>query len=98
MSVAGERDLLSHRPLMCEPPLTPSPALAESGGTSLNAKTALIAGNGTPVVRGAVDSNREIFELSWDFVASCRVTDTRYDKIQSAFWRDSVRRRSDHCW
>jgi putative SOS response-associated peptidase YedK len=52
-----------------------------------------------PVVRRAEDGERELLELSWGFIlaqpgkAPRRVTNTRDDKMQSAFWRDSVQKR-----
>jgi putative SOS response-associated peptidase YedK len=62
-------------------------------------KDAIFPGHMAPVVRRAVDGERELVELSWGFVlpqpgkAPRRVTNTRDDKMQSAFWRDSVRTR-----
>lgn len=60
---------------------------------------AIFPGHMAPVVRRAEDGERELLELSWGFVlpqpgkAPRRVTNTRDDKMQSAFWRDSVRKR-----
>jgi putative SOS response-associated peptidase YedK len=62
-------------------------------------KDAIFPGHMAPVVRRAEDGERELLELSWGFVlpqpgkAPRRVTNTRDDKMQSAFWRDSVRKR-----
>jgi putative SOS response-associated peptidase YedK len=60
---------------------------------------AIFPGHSAPVVRSAQDGERELVELSWGFVlpqpgkSPRRVTNARDDKMQSAFWRDSVRKR-----
>jgi putative SOS response-associated peptidase YedK len=62
-------------------------------------KDAIFPAHKAPVVRRAEDGERELLELSWGFVlpqpgkAPRRVTKTRDDKMQSAFWCDSVRKR-----
>jgi putative SOS response-associated peptidase YedK len=62
-------------------------------------KDVIFPGHMAPVVRRAEDGERELLELSWGFVlpqpgkAPRRVTNTRDDKMQSAFWRDSIRKR-----
>jgi putative SOS response-associated peptidase YedK len=67
--------------------------------TSIQSRDAIFPGHVAPVVRKAEDGERELVELSWGFVppqpgkAPRRVTNTRVDKVQSSFWRDSVRLR-----
>lgn len=63
-------------------------------------RDAIFPGHAAPVVRKAEDGERELVELSWGFVlpqpqgkAPRRVINTRDDKMQSSFWRDSVRLR-----
>jgi putative SOS response-associated peptidase YedK len=62
-------------------------------------RDAIFPGSFAPVVRNADDFERELVQLSWGFVlpqarkAPRRVTNTRDDKVQSSFWRDSVRLR-----
>jgi putative SOS response-associated peptidase YedK len=52
-----------------------------------------------PVVRMAEDGERELVSMSWGFVllqdskAPRRVTNTREDKIESPFWRQSIAER-----
>jgi putative SOS response-associated peptidase YedK len=52
-----------------------------------------------PVVRRAGDGERELVVMSWGFVllqpgkAPRRVTNTRDDKVHSAFWRKSIEQR-----
>jgi putative SOS response-associated peptidase YedK len=61
-------------------------------------RDAIFPGHMAPVVRRAEDGERELLELSWGFVlpqpgkAPRRVTNTRDDKVQSAFWRDSFQK------
>lgn len=62
-------------------------------------RDAIFPGHSAAAVRKADDGERELAELSWGFVlpqpgkAPRRVTNTRDDKVQSSFWRDSVRLR-----
>ncbi len=62
-------------------------------------KDAIFPGHMAPVVRRAQDGERELVELSWGFVlpqpakAPRRVTNTRDDKMDSRFWRDSLEHR-----
>ncbi len=62
-------------------------------------KDAIFPGHMAPVVRRAQDGERELVELSWGFVlpqpskAPRRVTNTRDDKMDSRFWRDSLEQR-----
>ena len=74
-------------------------ALSSNRAASFGPKDAIFPGHVAPVVRCAEDGERESLELSWGFVlpqpgkAPRRVTNTRDDKMQSPFWRDSVRKR-----
>ena len=60
---------------------------------------AIFPGHVAPVVRQANDGERELSLMSWGFVlpqpgrAPRRVTNTRDDKINSTFWRDSFKSR-----
>jgi putative SOS response-associated peptidase YedK len=62
-------------------------------------KDAIFPGHMAPVVRRTQDGERELAELSWGFVlpqpskAPRRVTNTRDDKMDSRFWRDSLEQR-----
>lgn len=73
--------------------------VSSNRAVALEPKDAIFPGHMAPVVRRAQDGERELVELSWGFVlpqpgkAPRRVTNTRDDKMQSAFWRDSVRKR-----
>jgi putative SOS response-associated peptidase YedK len=59
----------------------------------------LFPGQKAPVVRLAPDGERELVFMSWGFVlqqdgkAPRRVTNTRDDKVQSPFWKQSVEQR-----
>jgi putative SOS response-associated peptidase YedK len=73
--------------------------LSSNRATAFEPKDAIFPGHMAPVVRRAEDGERELLELPWGFVLSQpgkaprRVTNTRDDKMQSGFWRDSVRKR-----
>ena len=73
--------------------------VSSNRATAFEPKDAIFPGHVAPVVRKAQDGERELLELSWGFVlpqpgkAPRRVTNTRDDKIQSAFWRDSFQKR-----
>ena len=60
---------------------------------------AIFPGWSAPVVRRAADGERELLAMSWGFVllqdgkAPRRVTNTRDDKMQSRFWRNSFEQR-----
>jgi putative SOS response-associated peptidase YedK len=73
--------------------------VSSNRAAAVEPKGAIFPGHMAPVVRRADDGERELLELSWGFVlpqpgkAPRRVTNTRDDKMQSGFWRDSVRQR-----
>lgn len=60
---------------------------------------AIFPGWSAPVIRQAADGERELLAMSWGFVllqegkAPRRVTNTRDDKMQSRFWRNSFEQR-----
>lgn len=60
---------------------------------------AIFPGWNAPVVRKAEDGERELVSLSWGFVllqdgkAPRRVTNTRDDKVDSRFWKQSIEQR-----
>lgn len=60
---------------------------------------AIFPGWKAPVVRHAEDGERELVKLSWGFVllqdgkAPRRVTNTRDDKVDSRFWKQSIEQR-----
>ena len=62
-------------------------------------RVAIFPGHSAPVVRLAEDSERELVTLTWGFVllrdgyAPKRVTNTRDDKVQTKFWKDSFEKR-----
>lgn len=59
----------------------------------------LFPGHNAPAVRLAADGERELVTMSWGFVllqdgkAPKRVTNTRDDKMNSPFWRQSIEQR-----
>ena len=59
----------------------------------------MFPGREAPVVRLAEDGERELVNMSWGFVllqdgkAPKRVTNTRDDKMQSPFWKQSIEQR-----
>lgn len=59
----------------------------------------LFPGHVAPVVRIAADGERELVNMSWGFVllqrgkAPRRVTNTRDDKMDSPFWKQSIEQR-----
>jgi putative SOS response-associated peptidase YedK len=73
--------------------------VSSNRAAAVEPRDAIFPGHAAPVVRKAEDGERELVELSWGFVlpqagkAPRRVTNTRDDKVQSSFWRDSVRLR-----
>ncbi len=70
--------------------------VSSNRAVALEPKDAIFPGHMAPVVRRAQDGERELVELSWGFVlpqpgkAPRRVTNTRDDKMDSRFWRDSL--------
>ena len=62
-------------------------------------RDAIFPGHTAPVVRRAVDGEREIIDMSWGYVlpqpgrAARRVTNFRDDKIDSRFWSESFQTR-----
>ena len=73
--------------------------VSSNRAAAIEPRDAIFPGHNAPVIRKAEDGERELLELSWGFVlpqpgkAPRRVTNTRDDKVQSSFWRDSVRLR-----
>jgi putative SOS response-associated peptidase YedK len=73
--------------------------VSSNRAAAVEPRDAIFPGHNAPVIRKAEDGERELLELSWGFVlpqpgkAPRRVTNTRDDKVQSPFWRDSVRLR-----
>jgi putative SOS response-associated peptidase YedK len=73
--------------------------VSSNRAVAIEPRDAIFPGHSAPVVRKATDGDRELVELSWGFVlpqpgkAPRRVTNTRDDKVQSSFWRDSLRLR-----
>jgi putative SOS response-associated peptidase YedK len=73
--------------------------VSSNRAAAVEPRDAIFPGHSAPVVRNAEDGEHELVELSWGFVlpqagrAPRRVTNTRDDKVQSSFWRDSVRLR-----
>jgi hypothetical protein len=70
--------------------------VSSNRAASVEPRDAIFPEHTAPVVRKAEDGERELVELSWGFVlpqpgkAPRRVTNTRDDKVQSPFWRDSM--------
>lgn len=73
--------------------------IAHNRAASVEPRDAIFPGHIAPVVRLAGDGERELTTMSWGFVlpqpgkAPRRVTNTRNDKIDSRFWRDSFEAR-----
>ena len=73
--------------------------VSSNRAASVEPRDAIFPGHTAPVVRSAQDGERELVELSWGFVlpqvgkAPRRVTNTRDDKVESSFWRDSFQQR-----
>jgi putative SOS response-associated peptidase YedK len=74
--------------------------MSSNRAAAVEPRDAIFPRHSAAVVRKASDDGeRELVELSWGFVlpqpgkAPRRVTNIRDDKVQSSFWRDSVRLR-----
>ena len=73
--------------------------ISSNRAAAFEPRDAIFPGHTAPIVRCAEDGEHELLELSWGFVlpqpgkAPRRVTNTRDDKVQSAFWRDSFQKR-----
>ena len=73
--------------------------LSDNRMAAFDALPAIFPGHMAPVVKQSADGERELVLRSWGFVllrkgyAPKRVTNTRDDKVESHFWKDSFAKR-----
>ena len=73
--------------------------LSDNRMAAFDALPAIFPGHMAPIIKQADDGERELVMRSWGFVllrkgyAPKRVTNTRDDKIESHFWKDSFAKR-----